>query len=603
MTQRAIWVYLLLSIVLASFVPFASAQEATACSRLGTSEATEVYFYNDLGFDVTFHWVDFECNEAQDGSSLLQDQVTTASTYDGHEFIIRNSAGEMVGYYIASVADAGKQVPFSNYLGLTPNWWGQEDSIIESEPEIIGEEAPIIKTITTLVPIDESILPTASCSADETIEVNDFYLYNNTGTDKEIYLYWLNTECQEEELYLYPDDYHYRFDVAYAGDDLVFRNADGQLLGYYQITPDDSEKWVELTDIITVEVTVVEREIADFSAGVDQIVNPRRQELQLEPISAHSTLQTVAQELAEGFNPANFSLIEDVNGVSTFDLSENGYSVGIADSWGLEGNIDSLAIYKEGGLTDDDILAVLDIVLDYKGWTNGEIESFGIYQTDNVFVLITSNLIEEEWATFEYEGDAPINDIESGVPTQFSRENGVPTYVFDAQAGLTYALLYQSDDYDTYLYLDDANGVTITSNDDGAGNLNSLIVFKPEVNGRYTARLDSFDTGASGDFTFSIASPDSVVNSHVSPQTPATLAFEVVEGTSYIISAESNEIDTILRVLNENGVELAVNDDYNASTNSFLFWTAPSTGTYQISVDSYNSQQTGPVTIYTGSFK
>ena len=595
MKRRTIGLYLfLLSIVTASFLPFASAQEAFTCSTSGTDAEISTSFYNNLGFDITIHWINYECQEAVDGSLIASGEDYPVTTYDGHEFIIR-SEGEMIGYYVASSADNGGDVALSDYLGLAPDWSGADETITE-------EEAPAVETIITLVPIDESILPTEACSADETIEINQFHLWNDTGTDNEIYLYWLNTECQEEELYLYPDDYHYRFDVAYVGDDLVFRNTAGELLAYYQVGADDAEKWVNLTDIITVETTVFEVEIADLSALIEASVNARRQELQMEALSAHSTLETVAQEAATGFDPANFSLLEQVGDVSTFDLSENGYSLEIAEGWGLAGTINSLAVYKESGLTDADIQGVFDILLSYEGWTDGEIESFGVYQSDNLFILITSDVIEEEWATFEYEGDTPNNYIESTVTTQFSRENGVPTYVFDAQAGLTYVLWYQSDEYDTYLYLDDPNGIEIASNDDSAGDLNSLIVFVPTVSGRYTARLDSYASDASGDFTFAIATPDSVISSHVAPQTPATLVFDVVEGTTYIISAESAEIDTVLSVIDANGVVFASNDDFAGSTNSFAFFTAPTTATFTVSVDSYN-QQAGSVRIYTGSFK
>lgn len=591
MKQKVTLIYLLLSLLIASIVPVVSAQDALACST-GSGERVSTFFVNDLGFGVTSHWIDFECNEEEDGTFLEPNVPFSAGTGDGHEFIFRDAeTGEYLGYYKASVADIDQEVLISNYVGQYPDWWNQSSTSILTEQVI------------TLVPIDESLKPSGSCSSNGGIVVRPVF-WNNTGTDLEIHFNFVNLACQEEEIYVFPDNYNYTFTTTFVGDDYTFRNSNGELLGVVKITADMDGQEIPLTDIITVIKTDVPVDV-DAATYISDQANPRRQAAGLDPLIVNSGLQNAAEEMVNKFPGLDSFVPIDVRGnVNILDLAEGGFGTDIASSWDIQGNLSILGIYAKG-LQSADIVAVLnETIMNYEGWTTSEITSFATYQSGDLFVLITSDAVEEEWETFEYEGEASSSNVLDNTVTEiFVREDGVPTYEFDSVAGQYYALWYQSEVYDTYLYLNNPAGEQIAADDDGAGDLNSLIIFKPEVSGTHTAILDSYQEGATGEYRFSIAQPDNRISAAVAANTPYVMPFDVVEGVKYVVWAESEAVDTTLLVRNHNGVEIRSNDDAMGTTNSFVWFTAETTGTYEIVADSYNSTQAGPIAIYTGSFK
>jgi hypothetical protein len=605
MKQRIVLVYLLLSLVFMSVIPVVSAQD-NACSQ-GTGQQINTAFVNDLGYDITSHWIDFECQEGE-GSFIAAGETFTATTYDGHEFIYRNTAGDLIGWYLGSTDDNGQDILISTRLGQVPEWT-DEEAIIGDEPEIIEEPESTVETIITLVPIDDSILPTADCSADDGQEVNSVNFWNDTGTDNEIYLYWLNWDCvTEEELYVYPDDHYYEFYTTYVGHEFVFRNADGELLAYHKIVAEDQDAWYPLSEMITVEVTTIGGGTApqseeDYQSFISDAVNPLRAEVNKPNININSTLRDYAVNIAENTDPTAQPLLETFGAVSVYDVTTPEFARELAQELGLEGQLSAVLAHNPDGLTHEQIIDILEITIAYEGWTNGELESFALYHSGDVFVLVTSDVVEEEWATFEYEEPSTQSEnITETVVNAFDRA-GDMTYTFEAKEGEFYALLYQSDEYDTYLYLDDPNGAEYLYNDDGAGNRNSLIVFTAPISGTYTARLDSFQAGASGEYSFGIAQPDSVVNGHIIPDGPLTIPMDVEEGKYYVVWATSTEVDTQLTITTEAGEGVASNDDFNGETNSFVFFMAHETGVFNYTVNSFNNAGTGSVKLYTGSFE
>ncbi|MCP4217379.1 MAG: hypothetical protein GY765_22240 [bacterium] len=57
---------------------------------------------------------------------------------------------------------------------------------------------------------------------------------------------------------------------------------------------------------------------------------------------------------------------------------------------------------------------------------------------------------------------------------------------------------------DTYLYLLDANGTTLASDNDGGTGLNSRITYSPPSDGTYTIEATTYSPGITGDFTLSL---------------------------------------------------------------------------------------------------
>lgn len=99
-------------------------------------------------------------------------------------------------------------------------------------------------------------------------------------------------------------------------------------------------------------------------------------------------------------------------------------------------------------------------------------------------------LIAQEMITY---GDTVEGSLEAGERA---------SYTFEATQGDFILASLESPDFDTYLYLLDANDEIITSDDDGGTDLNSLINgYSIPEDGTYTLQAASFDDTNSGNFT------------------------------------------------------------------------------------------------------
>jgi hypothetical protein len=110
-----------------------------------------------------------------------------------------------------------------------------------------------------------------------------------------------------------------------------------------------------------------------------------------------------------------------------------------------------------------------------------------------------NELIEDTDMTF---GDV----VEGRLDSDFQNR----AYTFTADAGDIVTITMTSDEFDTYLFLEDADGGEIALDDDGAGNLNSRIgPLEIPADGRYTIIADSFsnvvgDSPVTGAFTLTL---------------------------------------------------------------------------------------------------
>lgn len=92
---------------------------------------------------------------------------------------------------------------------------------------------------------------------------------------------------------------------------------------------------------------------------------------------------------------------------------------------------------------------------------------------------------------------------EDDTPEQF-RDFPGKVYTVELKAKQAYVLDLMSKDFDTYLLLQDANGVLIAQDDDSGGNLNSRIRFTPLASGRYRIVASTFN-GRMGPYSLRIA--------------------------------------------------------------------------------------------------
>jgi len=92
----------------------------------------------------------------------------------------------------------------------------------------------------------------------------------------------------------------------------------------------------------------------------------------------------------------------------------------------------------------------------------------------------------------------------SDIPTGFG--GFAKDYVVNLEAGDQITIDAISDEFDTLVTLMDANGVTVSENDDGPdGSTNSLLFARISEGGKYTIRVRSYAGEGAGPFTIKLA--------------------------------------------------------------------------------------------------
>ncbi|MEL6469847.1 MAG: PPC domain-containing protein [Cyanobacteria bacterium J06623_4] len=103
-------------------------------------------------------------------------------------------------------------------------------------------------------------------------------------------------------------------------------------------------------------------------------------------------------------------------------------------------------------------------------------------------------------------GSEEINDSLSisDIPTGFG--GFAKDYVVNLEAGDQITIDAISDDFDTLVTLMDANGITVSENDDGPdGSTNSLLFARISESGKYTIRVRSYAGEGAGPFSIKLA--------------------------------------------------------------------------------------------------
>ncbi len=183
------------------------------------------------------------------------------------------------------------------------------------------------------------------------------------------------------------------------------------------------------------------------------------------------------------------------------------------------------------------------------------------------------------------------------------------TYSFEGSAGDVVTITVDSTDFDTYLVLLDVDGAEIAFNDDSRGSLNSqILAFELPADGTYTILVTSFLNRANGDpvtgsFVLtleaegagpvvvdegSIAYGQTVEGEFDEDPDGAEYTFAGSAGDIVTITLESDDFDTYLVLLDEDGNELAANDDSGGTLNSQIAdFELRADGTYTIVVTSF----------------
>jgi hypothetical protein len=206
--------------------------------------------------------------------------------------------------------------------------------------------------------------------------------------------------------------------------------------------------------------------------------------------------------------------------------------------------------------------------------------------------------------------------------------NGTPLeFAFFANADTSVTLSLESDDFDPYLILQDNNDNILTANDDGLGNLNSLIAdFTLPYTGDYVIIVTSYHmvaglSDSAGAFTLT-TSAGSTASSPPATQEPEQpypdgypplidgenlfegrlserftswdYSFEMSADLPLIFTLESSDFDPYLELLDANGELVAYDDDSGGGLNSRIGpLVLPESGVYTIRANSYGNARGG----------
>ena len=205
-----------------------------------------------------------------------------------------------------------------------------------------------------------------------------------------------------------------------------------------------------------------------------------------------------------------------------------------------------------------------------------------------------------------YRGELDMND-----PKSFA-EFAYPTETLEASAGDYYEIILMSAEFDTYLLIQDENGLPIAEDDDSGGATNSQISFPVPMDGTYTIVVKSYDDYAGGAYTLTIlrGDGDAAVGSMAVEQMTGSLSSEspvlFEDGTPYethVIDLQAGDevdvtmiaqdFDSYLQIWDADGNSLVQDDDSGGGLNARASMTVPTSGTYQIIANSYSAEARG----------
>lgn len=186
-------------------------------------------------------------------------------------------------------------------------------------------------------------------------------------------------------------------------------------------------------------------------------------------------------------------------------------------------------------------------------------------------------------------GETITGTVSAESPSQF--------YSFDAAAGDNVLIDLQSDDFDTYLYLRDADGAEVTSDDDGGSGFNSRLQgFDIPVDGTYIIEATSYSNATRGD----ASAGDFTLELDLLEVTPIEYG-QVIEGDSTgligifdFVAEQDTAVSIVLEAENGNGgLSLVGPNGFEVSSGTFVDgsvtrispYIVPQAGTYQIVAD------------------
>lgn len=192
--------------------------------------------------------------------------------------------------------------------------------------------------------------------------------------------------------------------------------------------------------------------------------------------------------------------------------------------------------------------------------------------------------------------------INVGDVIQGTVANSTAEYRFDAKAGETLTISLESEDFDTYLEVQDSNGNLVGYDDDGGDGLNSQLLFSPPETGTYTIVVRGFSGNATGSYTLSLSAIQ-IVSVTYGTTTPLTIAAGDVPfqftidgqaGDVLNIYTDNRSVDVRMSLFDPEGAEIYYDDDGGVGVASYLRRVRlPAAGTYRLTVEPFSDSTEG----------
>ena len=213
-----------------------------------------------------------------------------------------------------------------------------------------------------------------------------------------------------------------------------------------------------------------------------------------------------------------------------------------------------------------------------------------------------------------------LGDVATGALTPSSPRvlegRAVEAWALEGRAGQSATVTLESDAFDAYLLITGPGLGEVLSDDDGAGDYNSLITLTFPADGTYLVVASSVAEGSTGGYTIRVEEPldlntlstgkriievGGTTEGRLSSSDPIigegrrgqAWALEGRSGERYTIDLSSAEFDGYLLLVGPGLDEPLVDDDSGGDLDSRLTVTLPEDGTYRVIVTSAGSAETG----------
>jgi hypothetical protein len=193
-------------------------------------------------------------------------------------------------------------------------------------------------------------------------------------------------------------------------------------------------------------------------------------------------------------------------------------------------------------------------------------------------------------------------------------------WALEGVAGQSVAIRLESDAFDALLLVAGPGIAGAESDDDGAGDLNSLLTLVVPEDGTYTVVATSVGEGSTGPYTIGVEEPldlNTLPTNERTVEVGGTMSGELTSadprigegrfaqawslqgsaGQRYRIELSSSEFDCYLMLVGPGIAEPLVDDDSAGDLDARLVYTLPEDGTYRVIVTSAGAEETGAFTL------